>query len=614
MKFSIPAPNHDLRLPAAAVKLTKKLLSRLLTIIGVLGLTLTQSAWAQNEPYDDDLSSLFGDSESDTAAPLTGLANQPLSPSPSVLSYPPPPSASPYELTPPPRAASVGDNSVSSDLVPETDEGVDEPSFSPPEGAGEPPNFDPFGTADNTQDLPEPIVSQDASPQSNQADGVENRPVSPAPSAAASPPISRAGELSLTESALPPEDSDQALNDSGTQIDAEPASSTLEPGQPLSGQLRTPPPPSWQRESRETAGVPAAGGPLPDFDSSQGRWQQMEVGQFDRPLNSVATQRGSTSGAINPAPSARTTAETLAAGQDGLQNMGQTAQAAPAASNQNSGRNPAGSETDRQRAELTQLFQDLIPEPPATNSSPNNAAAGALGTNNAAPLGTANQNSLTVPLLPPPPPTQPVAVVSSPSPPVALPPPPPAAAAMPSPATQTPTAAKAEPQPAAAPAQEDFAISRAGSVMAEFGMTPKTGSAAVISPADLSPAASVSTPATSQAAATAASTRPVAASQASAQTKPKSPAPIRPNLSVMLINETGRSQVGEDYRSVLSQMGYTVVAVSSRNPSGGAGQTEIAYRPDQRGQVQLLSRHLPGHKILNPTDQNLPAGALVIIR
>jgi hypothetical protein len=72
--------------------------------------------------------------------------------------------------------------------------------------------------------------------------------------------------------------------------------------------------------------------------------------------------------------------------------------------------------------------------------------------------------------------------------------------------------------------------------------------------------------------------------------------------------------VAEDYRSVLSQMGYTVISTTSRPAMGSSGQTIITYKPENQSQARLLARHLPGQRVLNSTTENLPAGAVVTIR
>jgi hypothetical protein len=83
---------------------------------------------------------------------------------------------------------------------------------------------------------------------------------------------------------------------------------------------------------------------------------------------------------------------------------------------------------------------------------------------------------------------------------------------------------------------------------------------------------------------------------------------------VAIINETGNSQVAEDYRAVLSQMGYQVLSVQDRPAQGGQGETVISYRKGSQGQVSALARRLPGRRVMNATTEDLPAGAVVTIR
>jgi hypothetical protein len=82
----------------------------------------------------------------------------------------------------------------------------------------------------------------------------------------------------------------------------------------------------------------------------------------------------------------------------------------------------------------------------------------------------------------------------------------------------------------------------------------------------------------------------------------------------MLVNETGRPQVGEDYRVVLSQIGYNIVSVSERSPSGNAGTTVITFQPGRQGQASALARRLPGNRQLVASSSPIPAEAVVIIR
>ncbi|MDR1050337.1 MAG: LytR C-terminal domain-containing protein [Deltaproteobacteria bacterium] len=184
--------------------------------------------------------------------------------------------------------------------------------------------------------------------------------------------------------------------------------------------------------------------------------------------------------------------------------------------------------------------------------------------------------------------------------------------------------------------ENTLAIARAGSLLVEQGLRPQIGSAGLINegspPADAARTTGRGTGASAPAPASASSSRrnsggraPAAPSGSSSGGAPGSrsagtpapagsSAPVRPSLSVVLVNETGRPQVGEDYRQVLSQIGYDVVYVADRVPSGAAGQTVVAYRSGRRGQASALARRLPGKRSLVAGSEQLPAEAVVVIR
>ncbi|MDR0355884.1 MAG: hypothetical protein LBJ64_09165, partial [Deltaproteobacteria bacterium] len=121
------------------------------------------------------------------------------------------------------------------------------------------------------------------------------------------------------------------------------------------GQVVAPPPPPWRRESRETVGVPRESGPLPEFDTSQGRWQQMEIGQFDRPRNSAPPSFGG-----------QTSVENSLLGQnDGRSASGTGASAGVGGAGGAAG--TVGSEPSAEpndRAFIRNLFSDLVPAVP----------------------------------------------------------------------------------------------------------------------------------------------------------------------------------------------------------------------------------------------------------
>jgi hypothetical protein len=82
---------------------------------------------------------------------------------------------------------------------------------------------------------------------------------------------------------------------------------------------------------------------------------------------------------------------------------------------------------------------------------------------------------------------------------------------------------------------------------------------------------------------------------------------------VLVVNETGRPGVGENYLAVLSQMGYQVIGVTN-GLSQPSGQTIITYQPGRQSQAQALARRLPGHKVMVQAAGSLPAGAVVTVR
>jgi hypothetical protein len=414
------------------------------------------------------------------------------------------------------------------------------------------------------------------------------------------------------------------------------------------GQVVTPPPPPWQRASRETSGLPSASGPLPDFDASQGRWQQMEIGQFDRPRN--APPVGSGPGAdgaqgLFPADTG-VSAQTAQVSSPGQAAPGD--QATPAAQSNQGGdpfvrelfseyltetleSNPPQNEPEpaqpAQQTQQAQPAQRAQAEPPAPTSAggplpPPGQGGGSLGelfseftttdvpdNSPRPPEAPSGSGSVIIPISPPP---QPGSLTA----PLAPPPLPPTALAPPD-----DPAALPDPGEDAA----NLAIARAGSLLMEEGMRPRVGSAAILEPGD--PAAKANgKQAPSKTAKK--NERPAgkanakangkAAPKANAGTKkaarPRAAAPARPNLSVMVVNETGRPQVGEDYRLVLSRMGYKVVSVTERSPSGQGGGTVIAYRSGRQSQARALARRLPGPRQLEPSREALPAEAVVVIR
>jgi hypothetical protein len=167
--------------------------------------------------------------------------------------------------------------------------------------------------------------------------------------------------------------------------------------------------------------------------------------------------------------------------------------------------------------------------------------------------------------------------------------------------------------------EPNLPIARAGSLLTEQGLRPKVGSATILAPGEPASvsigAASASPKKSGQGGAAPKATKSQDKKPADkAISKPKAATPAKPNMSVILVNETGRSQVGEDYRLVLSRIGYNVLAVSERGLSGNSGQTVITYQSGRQGQARSLARRLPGPRRLEASSGPLPAEAVVIIR
>ncbi|MDR1110903.1 MAG: LytR C-terminal domain-containing protein [Deltaproteobacteria bacterium] len=474
-----------------------------------------------------------------------------------------------------PRPLAAQDDSDLTSLYSEDDGAASSPSAlpqPPPLAAPPPPPAEGPGT------LPAPSSLGAAAGQSSPYE------LAPTPQAAADP-LDESDEgilddpfedLSDGGPAFPPDSMDIGADAADPAAQASPDALAAPASPDLRGQVVAPPPPPWRRESRESSGTPSASGPLPDFDPSQGRWQQMEVGQFDRPRNSLPD-----------APLADVAQDSAASGPDA---------AAPPAM-------PAESE---ERAAVRQLFQDLLPPTPEP-AEPLASSPTANGVLAPPPANTASANA---PLSPPP------ATPASVREPLSPPPPPAAQTAVALPPPSVEVAGPAEPG-------ESLAIARAGALLAEHGMRPKVGSAAIL---DTSPGQDATgRPARGQPGKKAEGRRTAATGQAakgqgqgsrkaSGPSQAQAPAPARPSLSLALVNETGRPQVGEDYRAVLSQIGYRIVSVSDRQPSGNAGQTVIAFAAGRQAQARALARRLPGTRQLVASQEPLPADAVVIIR
>ncbi|UQZ89433.1 hypothetical protein C4J81_09570 [Deltaproteobacteria bacterium Smac51] len=104
-----------------------------------------------------------------------------------------------------------------------------------------------------------------------------------------------------------------------------------------------------------------------------------------------------------------------------------------------------------------------------------------------------------------------------------------------------------------------------------------------------------------------------AGSQTSRTTQKPPAAVVRSQLT--LINETGNDRMLEIYRSVLSQMGYTIVSVETRAPvAAPTGQTVISYRPGLKAKAQAVASHLPGRKVLVESPGGLSTDISILLR
>jgi hypothetical protein len=163
---------------------------------------------------------------------------------------------------------------------------------------------------------------------------------------------------------------------------------------------------------------------------------------------------------------------------------------------------------------------------------------------------------------------------------------------------------------------EGPAIGRAGSLLAGDGPTPpgSRGQAEILNPPTNRPGESA------RGRASAASNGTGTGSDASGTTGKKRSrrsgvSAVRPNLTVMIVNESGNPSAAENYRAVLSSVGYEVVSVSERsNSSPGSRQTVVSYMPGKAAQAKALAGRLPGSKAVVASGEILPAEAVVIIR
>jgi hypothetical protein len=108
---------------------------------------------------------------------------------------------------------------------------------------------------------------------------------------------------------------------------------------------------------------------------------------------------------------------------------------------------------------------------------------------------------------------------------------------------------------------------------------------------------------------------PAPGSTAPPKARPKAPAAPIVRSQLTLVNETGNDRMLEIYRSVLSQMGYTIVSAETRQPvAAPTGQTIISYRPGARAKARGVAAHLPGRKTLVEAPAAMPTEISILLR
>ncbi|MDR2459206.1 MAG: LytR C-terminal domain-containing protein [Deltaproteobacteria bacterium] len=385
----------------------------------------------------------------------------------------------------------------------------------------------------------------------------------------------------------------------------------------VTGSALEPPPPPWQLSSRDPSGnrQAASQGTLPDFDATNTQWREMEVGDYERPEGSTQRLPNGQTPAITPPARSSVPVIPAQATTGPVTSTQSPPLAEPAAAPPEPPLSPQESE---ERAQLRELFEDMLPEPPpaAPQEPPapqtpgtstvtgSLAPPGAMGDEASAlapPLVQSGASSSEqVPLLPPPLPPREVGPDRS----------------------ETPLAPAGPPIQAPPPPEDTFsgpAIGRAGSVMVEGGPTGQgtpQGSATILPPAAPPPPASQqSSSATAGQNSTPNKPAASSSSQGSGTAAPKrSPASVKPNLTVIIVNETGSPGTAENYRAVLSAIGYNVISVIDRANTTGEHKTLITYLPSKESQARALANRLPGAKELRASNDILSAEAVVIIR
>lgn len=312
--------------------------------------------------------------------------------------------------------------------------------------------------------------------------------------------------------------------------------------------------------------------PLPQFDSSESGWKQLEVGQAETVTPPPPSERPASVSTVTQGEAAPPSAATPP-----------TPAAAP--------------NTDREQ--LRSLFSDMLP-PPAQGARP--------------PAGTS-------------PPPQPPKTAKTGG--KGTPPPPAETKTEPSPTPPETPAAPNEPAPAAPAEEEDMggsAILRAGGQLTVAG---HFGEAAILPPLedapdlaawmeaqkDLEEQKATPAPEKGQQPDKTAPPKKAAASAPNTQKAPSRPAAPIVRSPLSLINETGSDRMLEIYRSVLGQMGYRIVSVETRPPAAPpTGETIILYRPGLRARARAVAGHLPGRKTLVETAAALPTEISILLR
>jgi hypothetical protein len=412
----------------------------------------------------------------------------------------------------------------------------------------------------------------------------------------------------------------------------------------VTGTVVEPPPPTWKQSSKEPSGNSEGTGPIPDFDTSNTHWQSLEVGTFIRP-----------SGGNTPVIMAQGTASPEQPTRP-MVNPPIAPSATPA------------EDDDSERSQLRGLFSDMLPDigvndaeadrplmemgadTPTDKPSQENASS-VTGSLNSL---MEDQRTLEGPSAATPPavaspqapasPTPPPAVIASPAAPPAVETPPadePLSPLLPPPLStnqsRESTAQNSVLPPISEPKSVDLngglAIGKSGYLLAEDGPDPQfnAGQAQILTQPDAKPTRGTSPSASPNARANRDSSNQRASvnnprgtntgrqnQEASSNNTPKASKPkaanVKPNLSVILVNESGVAGAQDTYRQVLSQLGYTVIAANQGTYSSQSRKTTIVYQSGKDAQARALAKRIPGATELIASKDPLPAEAIVTIR